>query len=147
MDIEVAQTNLNTGFAQQQNTEDFRVQRELEVERTKAQNDRVATEVNTNVARNSADNDNRERRTAEATEQAIDDAVSNISEFVQAQRRNLDFSFNEDADRSVVKVTDTDTGELIRQIPSEEVLALSERIRGLQSDVGEAVGVLFSKEV
>jgi flagellar protein FlaG len=146
MDIEVTQTNLNTGFAQRQAVEDFR-QQQSETERTKEQNDRVATNDSANVARNSADNDNRDRRVAESAEQAIDDAVSDISEFVQAQRRNLDFSFNEDAERPVVKVTDTDTGELIRQIPSEEVLALSERIRGLQSDVGEAVGVLFSKEV
>lgn len=145
MDIEVAQTSLNTGFAQRQQADDFRKLQELEADSTNSQNSRSVTDAASNVARNSADNDNIDRR--EASEQAIEDAVSDISDFVQAQRRNLDFSFNEDVNRSVVKVTDTETGDLIRQIPSEEVLALSERIRGLQSDVGEAVGVLFSKEV
>jgi flagellar protein FlaG len=145
MDIEVAQTNLNTGFAQRQQADDFRATRELEQQSTNEQNNRVQSSARSNVARISADNDNTNSRVV--SEQQIEDAVSDISEFVQAQRRNLDFTFNEDVNRSIVKVTDTDTGELIRQIPSEEVLALSERIRGLQSDVGEAVGVLFSKEV
>lgn len=145
MDIEVAQTNLNTGFAQRQQADDFRTTRELEQQSTNEQNNRVQSSARSNVARNSADNDNTSSRVA--SEQQIEDAVSDISEFVQAQRRNLDFTFNEDVNRSVVKVTDTDTGELIRQIPSEEVLELSERIRGLQSDVGEAVGVLFSRKV
>lgn len=79
--------------------------------------------------------------------QTIEGAVAEISEFVQAQNRQLQFSIDEDSKRSVVKVTDAESGEIIRQIPSEEVLALSERIKELQTDVGAAVGVLFSKQV
>lgn len=77
----------------------------------------------------------------------IEIAVSEVSEFVQARNRQLAFSIDEDSRRSVVKVTDSDSGEVIRQIPSEEVLALSERIKELQSDIGAAVGVLFNKQV
>ncbi|MCY7294535.1 flagellar protein FlaG [Alteromonas sp. a30] len=77
----------------------------------------------------------------------LESAVGEVSEFVQSQNRNLNFSFNEDSGRSIVQVTDSETGELIRQIPSEEVLRLSERIKNLQTDVGAAVGVLFNKEV
>ena len=77
----------------------------------------------------------------------IESAVAEISEFVQSQNRSLAFSVDEKSQRSVVKVTDTDSGEVIRQIPSEEVLALSERIKELQTDVGAAVGVLFNKQV
>ena len=77
----------------------------------------------------------------------IENAVAEISEFVQSQNRSLAFSVDEKSQRSVVKVTDTESGEIIRQIPSEEVLALSERIKELQTDVGAAVGVLFNKQV
>ena len=77
----------------------------------------------------------------------IESAVAEISEFVQSQNRSLAFSIDESSQRSVVKVTDTDSGEVIRQIPSEEVLALSERIKELQTDVGTAVGVLFNRQV
>jgi flagellar protein FlaG len=73
-------------------------------------------------------------------------AVAEISEFVQAQNRHLAFSIDENSQRSVVKVTDAESGDVIRQIPSEEVLKLSERIKDLQSDVGAAVGILFNKQ-
>jgi flagellar protein FlaG len=98
---------------------------------------------NTNVSSENADTSISE----EALQQDIEIAVGEVRDFVQSQQRNLDFSFSPESNQPVVQVTDTETGELIRQIPSEEVLALSDRIRGLQSDVGEAVGVLFSREV
>lgn len=75
----------------------------------------------------------------------IESAVNEISDFVNATNRQLEFSIDEKSERPVVKVTDSDTGEVIRQIPSEEVLALSERIKDLQTDVGAVVGVLFNK--
>ena len=98
---------------------------------------------NTNVSSENADTSISE----EALQQDIEIAVGEVRDFVQSQQRNLDFSFSPESNQPVVQVTDTETGELIRQIPSEEVLALSDRIRGLQSDVSEAVGVLFSREV
>lgn len=78
---------------------------------------------------------------------AIENAIAEIGEFVHANNRQLNFSVDEGSDRPVVKVTDAESGEIIRQIPSEEVLRLSERLKDLQSDVGAAVGVLFNKQV
>ncbi|MEP0356986.1 flagellar protein FlaG [Paraglaciecola sp.] len=77
----------------------------------------------------------------------IEEAVSQISEFVQASSRQLTFSIDEDSHKQVVKVTDSESGDVIRQIPSEEVLELSERLEDLQTEVGTAVGLLFNKEV
>ncbi|MFT2091425.1 flagellar protein FlaG [Paraglaciecola sp. 2405UD69-4] len=78
----------------------------------------------------------------------IEDAVTQISEFVQSSsRRQLNFSVDEDSNKQVVKVTDAESGDVIRQIPSEEVLKLSERLQDLQADVGTAVGLLFNKQV
>ena len=77
----------------------------------------------------------------------IEKALAEISEFVQSNNRKLAFSVDEDSQRPVVKVKDSESGEVIRQIPSEEVLALSQRIKELQTDVGAAVGVLFNKQV
>ena len=47
----------------------------------------------------------------------------------------------------MVKVTDAQSGKIIRQIPSEELLKLSERLQDLQTEVGTAVGLLFNKQV
>lgn len=83
----------------------------------------------------------------ELSTDTIKTAVDELSDFAKASNRRLNFSVDESSDRPVVKVTDTESGEVIRQIPSEEVLKLSERLRNLQSDLGNAVGVLFNKQV
>lgn len=77
----------------------------------------------------------------------IETAVSQLSEFVQTNNRQLNFSVDEGSKKQVVKVTDAESGKVIRQIPTEEVLKLSERLQDLQTDVGSAVGLLFNKQV
>lgn len=67
-----------------------------------------------------------------ASAEQVKQAVAQINHFMRASNRNLQFSFDEDAKRIVVKVTDAETGELIRQIPSEETLAISRAIGDLQ---------------
>ncbi|MGS2720402.1 flagellar protein FlaG [Paraglaciecola aestuariivivens] len=84
---------------------------------------------------------------SELNEDSIETAVTQISEFVQANNRQLNFSIDEGSKKQVVKVTDAESGEVIRQIPSAEVLKLSERLQDLQTDVGNVVGMLFSKQV
>tara|TARA_R110000868_G_scaffold405641_3_gene685243 strand:- start:1251 stop:1664 length:414 start_codon:yes stop_codon:yes gene_type:complete len=79
--------------------------------------------------------------------QEISEAVEGLSKFANTTNRQLNFSIDEGTDKQVVKVTDAESGEVIRQIPSEEILRLSERLRELQSDLGATVGILFSKQV
>jgi flagellar protein FlaG len=45
---------------------------------------------------------------------------------------NLKFSIDKDTERTVVKVVDKETGKTIRQIPSEEILALDKAITHFQ---------------
>lgn len=77
----------------------------------------------------------------------IESATRDIEQFLQAQNRNLAFSVDSSTQRSVVTVTEANSGDVIRQIPSEEVLRLAERLRELQTDVGSSVGVLFNNQV
>lgn len=148
MTIEITQTNLADEAQNVQQAISGRSLREEQAPEERASQGISATLELANSANDQRESaDSTDIETTSVPDAEIESAVAEVSEFVQSQRRNLDFSFNEDANRSVVAVTDTDTGELIRQIPSEEVLALSEKIRGLQFDVGEAVGVLFSREV
>lgn len=65
--------------------------------------------------------------------ESLDSAVASISSFVQGVQRNLDFSIDESSGEVVVKVTDRDSGEVIRQLPSEEALRLSEQLESLRS--------------
>jgi flagellar protein FlaG len=55
-------------------------------------------------------------------------AVSKLNDYVQNIRRTLSFSIEESTGRTVIKVYDAETEELIRQIPPEETMKLAERI-------------------
>ena len=60
---------------------------------------------------------------------AFERVVSELQNYVQKAQRNLDFFVDDQSGRVVVKVVDATNDELIRQIPSEEMLAVSRRIQ------------------
>lgn len=55
-------------------------------------------------------------------------AVSRLSDYVQSVQRTLDFSVDEDTGRTIIKVIDAKTDQVIRQIPPEEVLYMLDQI-------------------
>ncbi|MFN3165228.1 MAG: flagellar protein FlaG, partial [Pseudohongiellaceae bacterium] len=80
-----------------------------------------------------------------AKEKGIDKALRSVSGYVQNISRELNFSVDEDLNRSIVTVLDEETGEVIRQIPTEEMLQLARHIAESE-DSGEqqpAKGILF----
>lgn len=70
----------------------------------------------------------------------LKEAVKDINRAMQQSHRNLEFSVDADTDRLIVRLTDTETGELIRQIPSDETLAISRAIGEFQN------GLLLKQE-
>ncbi len=60
-------------------------------------------------------------------------AVQDLSRGVQNLQRSLQFSIDEDSGRTVIKVVDKETQEVIRQIPEEDVLALAARLQDAQA--------------
>jgi len=70
----------------------------------------------------------------------LEQAVTDIRKFVQATQRNLDFSIDDSTHQVVVKVIATETGEVIRQIPSEMALKLAQSLH-------DASNVLFNAKV
>ncbi len=67
-------------------------------------------------------------------EQQLESAVSRINEYVQNIQRTIEFSVDEQSGKDVVKILDKQTEEVIRQIPSEEVLAIAENIAEFNAD-------------
>lgn len=63
----------------------------------------------------------------------LETAVSNLQDFTQNIHRNLNFSINESTGRTVVEVTDRVSGEVIRQLPTEEALRLAESLDEMRS--------------
>lgn len=65
--------------------------------------------------------------------QPLEKAVSEIESFVQSIRRDLNFALDDSSGRVVVKVTDRASGNVVRQIPSEEALHLAESLEQVRS--------------
>ncbi|QLF92469.1 flagellar protein FlaG [Pseudomonas sp. ABC1] len=65
--------------------------------------------------------------------ESVEEAVSSIKDFVQTIRRDLNFDLDDSSGKMVVKVTDRASGEIIRQIPSEEALRLAENLEEARS--------------
>ena len=63
----------------------------------------------------------------------LEKAVSDIREFVQSTQRNLDFSIDDTTGVVVVKVIATESGEVIRQLPSEAALKLAQSLTDASS--------------
>jgi flagellar protein FlaG len=70
-----------------------------------------------------------EQPTREQVQKAVEDVRKSIS---QTASNNLRFSVDDDTGQTIVRVTDVQTGELIRQIPSEEMVALAKALDRMQ---------------
>lgn len=73
------------------------------------------------------------------TQAAVAAAVQSANAYVQSVASSLQFSLDQDSGRTVVKMVDTETEEVLRQFPSEEMLAISKSIDRMQ-------GLLINRE-
>ena len=74
---------------------------------------------------------------AEITEK-IERSINKLNDLMAKGQRSLNFSVDRSSDQVVVRVVDTNTDEIIRQIPNEESIRLAEYIDGM-------VGVIFNR--
>lgn len=65
-------------------------------------------------------------------DQELGQALRGLNEKLRAWSTNLRFEVDDDTSRVVVQVVDAATGEVVRQIPSEEVLNMSKALGKLQ---------------
>ncbi|MCP4986865.1 MAG: flagellar protein FlaG [Colwellia sp.] len=62
------------------------------------------------------------------TTKQLEKVAQQLQDFVGDLNRNIEFSVDKDSGRDVIKVTDKDTGDLLKQYPSEEVLTLVSKL-------------------
>lgn len=77
---------------------------------------------------------------AQQTQAQIYQAVEQMKQALPPVARNLQFSVDDDTGQTVVKVVDATTDEVIRQIPSEELLAITKALDSF-------TGLLVKQEV
>jgi len=81
--------------------------------------------------------------------QDLAQATQDISQYIQTVSRSLQISVDEDLGSTVITVLNADTDEVVRQIPSEEVLQiarfLAEQKAGTDTETALA-GLLFNDQ-
>jgi flagellar protein FlaG len=69
----------------------------------------------------------------------------NVENLTQIVRRDLEFSIDKDSGTQVMRVVDAETGELVRQIPPEQILQVISRIEEMRDEM--LPGVLLDDRV
>lgn len=72
----------------------------------------------------------------------LNNAVNDLNDYVRGMQRELNFSVDEDSGRTVIKVLDPQTHEVIRQIPAEEVLALARHLAAMRDGSGHLLNTV-----
>ena len=65
--------------------------------------------------------------------------VAELNKIMESVTNDLEFSVDSSTNETVIKVVNTTTGQVVRQIPSEEMLRVAQRIVAL-------LGVLYDHE-
>ncbi|MGL6150969.1 MAG: flagellar protein FlaG [Aeromonas sobria] len=84
------------------------------------------------------------------SDEELEIQVQKLQEFGHSQGWTVNFSLERELNKVVIKVVDSDSKSVIRQIPSEELIALSKRVRALSEDhsgTSLKVGLLLDREV
>lgn len=63
-----------------------------------------------------------------ADRKQLDEAVAALNKFIKPLNSAIEFSIDEDSGRTLVKVVDTETNDVLRQFPSKEALAISQSL-------------------
>lgn len=92
------------------------------------------------LQQNQYEKNNQEVTTQPLEREQLEKMAQQLQEFMGEMNRSLQFQVDEDSGRDVIKVLDKDTGDIIKQYPSEEVL-------NLVSKLSETAGLLIDHTV
>ena len=70
----------------------------------------------------------------------IQEAIDRLNQQLKANGRDLSFQMDEEIDRTIITVRNIETGEVVRQIPSEEIVRMAHSIE-------EGKGLLFNESL
>ena len=82
----------------------------------------------------------REKQVSAASATQVSSAVAEINQSLRLASIGVQFEFDNEANTMLTKVVDVESGDVIRQMPSEEVVRISKAIGRLQ-------GLLVSQKV
>ncbi|KXO14105.1 hypothetical protein AKG98_171 [Moritella sp. JT01] len=80
-------------------------------------------------------------------EQKLLEAKDTLQAHFDVNNKKLNFSVHGDTGRMVVKVVDPESGEILKELPSEAVLKMVANIEQFQDNISASSGLLFDEMV
>jgi flagellar protein FlaG len=96
---------------------------------------------------NSENSEKNEKSELKIESDLISDAMKTISEFISMPVRTVNFTQDDGSEKTVIKIYDSASNELIKQFPSEEILLIAQRIVELQQDISQKTGILLDESI
>ena len=97
-------------------------------------------EAETSVAKTAPETAARFEAPEQVGLEVVSEVIDALNALAQAQQRDLQFSVDKPTGRTVIRVYDSTSEELVRQIPVEEVLSLAQRF--VQGDTGALMNIV-----
>ena len=91
--------------------------------------DSLAAEINSAAIDRAAIQEEKQRADKKASLELVRKAADEGNSLLQATSRNLEFKVDDSTQEVVVKVIDSETGDVVRQVPSEQILELVKRLK------------------
>jgi len=88
----------------------------------------------------------KEQKTVQS-EVLVEQSIESVANFVNSVNKNVDFLVDEDSGRTIIKVIDVESQELIKQFPSEEIISMAKRIKELQEQITSKTGLFLDENV
>ncbi|WP_448546794.1 flagellar protein FlaG [Thalassotalea fusca] len=117
------------------------------IAKEKEQLTKVQRQEETRLNQEKKQQEQAEAKVSEPLASEIEDAIETITEFMSLPLRSVNFKQDDGSDKTIIKVFDADTKELIKQFPSDEVLEIAQRIVELRQDVDRKTGILLDEKV
>lgn len=113
---------------------------------------RTLREANAKAIQNSADSNKTDNKSDSnqgfaGSPKIEPEKIENANRKMSQLNVQLSFEMTEDRSKNIVKVLDQATGDVVRQMPTEEFLKMSERIDAIMSQLSDVKGTLVNSEV
>lgn len=115
----IAQQHFNSALVANQSEQGL-AKAGVEQERSTLKSDAEEKELALSTAGKAVDETKQEEKLA--------DKVLQLNDYAQNINREIQFSVHKETNRTIVKVVDTETDKVIRQLPSEEILKIAESL-------------------
>lgn len=105
--------------------------------------------VDKKTAISQSTDENASSGTTQSKLEDVKNQVQSLQEMSQVKGWSVNFSVDSESDETVIKVVDADTQKVIRQIPSEEMLSISQKIKEMQNGgdtTNDLSGLLFDRK-